>query len=98
MATRIVHSSYIQVIGPIWMPQVTCAMQYDIGEWEVGNMITLDREGVSHWLSMNSGDFRYIIDFYANIWNHFDKCDVEIQWSDPESEYTFNQCMYPSED
>jgi len=95
MATRTVHSSYIQVIGPIWMPPVVCAMQYDIGEYEIGNMITLDREGVEIYLHSHSGDFQYITDFYADIYDPVDKRDIVIPWASPESEYTFNDLMYP---
>ena len=63
MATYTVHKSYIQVIGPIWMPPVVCAMQYDLGEYEIGNIQSLDREGVEIYLSTHSGDFQCINDF-----------------------------------
>ena len=98
MATYTVHESYIQVIGPIWMPPVVCAMQYDLGEWEVGNIISFDREGIEIYLSTRSGDFQCIDDFYADIYDPVDKVDYVIPWEAPESEYTFNDLMYPSED
>ena len=95
MATYTVHKSYIQVIGPIWMPPVVCAMQYDLGEYAMGNMITLDREGVEIYLSTHSGDFQCINDFYADLYDPVDKRDIVIPWADPSSEIIFNDCMYP---
>jgi hypothetical protein len=98
MATYTVHKSFIQVIGPIWMPPVICAMQYDLGEWEMGHFQTFTREGVEVYLSSRSGDFQCINDFYADLYDPVDKKDYVIPWADPESEYTFNECMYPSEE
>jgi len=98
MATYTVHKSYIQVIGPIWMPPVVCAMQYDLGEYEVGNIQAFTRSGIEHYLSTHSGDFQCIDDFYADIYDPVDKRDYEIPWNDPESDIIFNDCMYPMED
>ena len=98
MATRTVHSSYIQVIGPIWMPPVVCAMEYHLGEYEIGNIISLDREGVEIYLHSHSGDFQYITDFYADLYNPVDKRDVVIPWASPESGYTFSDLMYGTEE
>lgn len=98
MATKVIHYSYVELIGRIWMPSSICAYKYDLGEYDVGNLQTLDREGVESWLLVHAGDFQHILDFHANIWNHFDKCDVEIAWDSPESEYTFNDLMYPSDE
>ena len=98
MATRTVHESYIDIIGIIWMPAIQCATRLYLSDWDVGNMQTLDREGVEIWMTTNTGDFQSITDFRADIWNHYDKCDVVVEWADPESEYTFNDLMYPSEE
>jgi hypothetical protein len=98
MATYTVHKSIIQVLGRIWLPPVVCAMDIELGEYEIGNMITLDREGVLNYLYTHCGDFQEIIDFRADLYNHYDKANVVIEWESPESEYTYNDCMYPSEE
>ncbi len=98
MATYTVHKSYIQVIGTIWFPPVTCAMEYPLTEWDVNNISPLTRDETEHWLMLHSGDFQEIIDFRADIYNHITGHDVVFEWADAESEYTFNDCMYPSEE
>ena len=98
MATRTVHSSYIQVIGPIWMPPVVCAMEYHLGEYEIGNIITLDREGVEIYLSTRSGDFQCIDDFYADLYDPVEKRDIVIPWALEDSDMIFCDLMYGTED
>jgi hypothetical protein len=77
---------------------LVCAMQYELGEYEVGNIQCFDREGVAIYLSTRTGDFQHVQDFYADIYDPVDKRDYVIEWADPESEYTFNDLMYGSED
>lgn len=87
----------IDVIGRVWMPCGTCALSYNlmlkdankIRAWGNGQ---LTREGVQRWLDANAGDFQSIEDFRADI------DDFLSDWSDPESEYKFLDCMYQAEE
>jgi hypothetical protein len=98
MATYTVHKSLIQVIGKIWMPPVVCGMQYDLTEHDVQNIHPLTYDNVEDWLMKHSGDFQEIIDFRADIYDSVLGIDVVFEWEDPESEYTYFDLMYSSED
>ena len=97
MATYTVHKSTIQVIGPIWMPPITCAMEYSLTEWDVNNISPITRDEVAYWLSLNSGDFQGIDDFRADIYDPSTGHDIVFEWEDPESEMTYNACMWPED-
>jgi len=91
------YGNYVQVIGTIWMPAVTAAMQYPLRDYDIDNMVgedgcTITREDIDMWLTTHSGDFRSIDDFAAYI------DDTEYPWEHEESECTYNDCMYPCED
>lgn len=89
--------SRVDVIGHIWMPNIVCAMSYDVRSEDVtdddGNVT---RESVEDWLSSHAGDFQSVDDFRADI--ALGDADVIIPWNDEESEMTFAECMFPSED
>ncbi len=89
----------IQVIGYIWQPGVgMCAAQRDLSDYDMGNIEDLeDRDAVECWVSLNFEDFQSIEDFRAD----FDIAGKSIvhEWAKGEdSEFAFNDCMYPAED
>jgi hypothetical protein len=79
----------IDVIGKIWQPGIgTCAMSYELRDYDVENIGEFTRENVQLWLDSNSGDFQSISDFRADI------ADFFSDWEDEESEGIFNDCMF----
>lgn len=108
---------HIQIIGHIWMPNTTAAMEYT-APLKRGNEDTFAkdlhwpadedfRESVEQWLATNSGDFQSVDDFAAWVSLPTEPCEcckrmqfrtVETPWQDEESELTFNDCIYGSED
>jgi hypothetical protein len=96
----VVQKSLVQVIGIIWMPATTAAMEYQLSSYDVENARDenglLTRESVLDWLNRNAGDFQSVTDFRADIADG-DR-DVVIEWADEESELTYSDCMYPDLD
>ncbi len=94
--------AYIKMIGQIWMPATVAAMRRDLSAYDIANIqgyaehltgdTQLTREAVEHWLALNSGDFQGVDDFNAVIGA------AEFPWLNDESECTFLDCMFPSED
>ncbi len=87
-----VERNWIDVIGQIWMPAVTCATRRDLSDYDMRNIGEPTRENVDRWLALNVGDFQSIADFHAVIG------ETEIPWEREESELTFIDCMYPAEE
>lgn len=91
-----VEHNFVQMIGPIWMPDTIAAMQKDLTRYDVDNILgyaehihgerKLTREAIAFWLSLNSGDFQRVDDFYASIG------DEEFPWKEEESEILYNDC------
>ena len=86
--------NFIRVIGKIWMPQITAAMEYELTMNEL-NEAGIDwanptREHVGHWihLSGNTGDFSVIEDFSADIGEN-----KIVPWAKEESECTYIDCV-----
>jgi len=87
----------IEVIGKIWMPAATCAMMRDLTSYEMDQIEDpRDRDSVLERIYMLFGDFQSITDFQADF--HIGDEHIEHPWSDPESEFTFSDCMFPQED
>jgi hypothetical protein len=87
----------VDVIGTIWMPAVTAASSISLSSYDVENMRNPDdgkiaRNDIEQWLYTHTGDFQSIEDFRAEIGN------AVYGWKSEESEFTFSDCMYPSED
>jgi hypothetical protein len=82
-----VEKNFVNVIGKIWMPAVTCAVQYNLDKHAVENIGDFTRENIRQWVDTNCGDFQYVDDFEATIG------DKWISWKSEESELTFNDCM-----
>lgn len=91
-----VRKSVIQVIGTIWMPTATCAQEKVLSGYDLENIEKpITRDTVEHWLMLNSGDFQNVQDFNASL--EVDDETIEIPWEHEESEFTYSDCMYPSE-
>ena len=96
-----VTENIIQVIGKIWMPPAeTCAQEKTLSNSDMENLAEEDgiitRELIEQWLTTNTGDFQSIEDFRADFdWKgkHW-----ESEWESEDSEFTFCDCMYPSDD
>lgn len=86
-----IERNWIEVIGKIWMPDITCAQRIELGRYELDNIGEPTRENVEQWLMLHSRDFQHIIDFSATIG------ETVIPWNDPESKYIYVDCMYPNE-
>jgi hypothetical protein len=97
-----VTKSVVQVIGTIWLPTVTAALDYTLDGFDVENLKEgsesgeVTRESVQDWLDTHAGDFCEVTDFYASIEDGDET--IEIPWQDEESELTYNDCMWGSED
>jgi hypothetical protein len=87
-----VRIAYVEVIGTIWMPATTCAYRYELRNYDLANIGAFTRRNVDRWLATNAGDFQVITDFRAVCGKR------EIPWVSEDSELTYADCMYPSED
>jgi len=98
VARYMVERNYVQMIGPIWQPGFDCcAMDKELPGYDVRNIEeiakelfdsdVITREATEHWLSLNSGDFQHVADFYASIG------DQDFAWADDESEFAYCDCM-----
>ena len=97
-----VTCSRIDVIGAIWWPYgATCAMSYPLDDYAVGNARDEDgeltRDSVERWVMLNTGDFSSIVDWRADIHDETTDSEVVFDWSDPESELIYSDCMYGEE-
>lgn len=92
--------SHISVIGPIWMPECVCAMDYTLTPFDIDNMsgkdVAITREHVRNWIDCHSGDFQYVTDFSATIGNNGET--LEFPWASDESEMTYCDAMYGNEE
>ena len=95
-----IRRSIVQVVGKIWMPAATCAQEIVLRPHDIENAKDeegkLTRDSVEHWLCLHAGDFQSIQDFRASIEDGEET--IEIPWKDEESEFTYSDCMFPSED
>ena len=91
-----VTKSIIQVIGKIWMPAVTAAMQYEVTAHDIQNMADektghVTRELVDRWIVLHTGDFQTIIDWRADL--AVGDEDIVYDWKVADSEMIYNDCM-----
>jgi len=91
MSYKTITINEIQVIGKIWLPPVTSAMTYKLSDHDIEKIGELTRENVEKWLRVNSGDFQCVDDFRADIG------DFLSDWSNPDSEEVWCDCMYTKE-
>lgn len=92
--------SYVEVLGVIWLPQITAAAKIDLSTYDIGNMTneagTIAREDLEQWLATQAGDFQSITDFAASI--ELGDETIDIPWTNEENEMSYNDCMYPEHD
>ena len=93
----VVTKQLVQYVGRIWMPAVVCAQEKDLTAHDMSNLgDPRNRDDVERWLLLHSGDFQSIDDFRADF--EVDGENVVHEWKHEESEWTFSDCMYPSDD
>ena len=83
-----VERNWIDMVGVIWMPAITCAQRIDLKSSDIENIGEATRENVEQWLALHSGDFQSITDFHAVVG------ETEILWKHEENEWVFDDCMY----
>lgn len=88
---RRVRVAHIQMIGQIWQPNTTCAMDKQLSDYDLKNIGDFTRPNVEQWLITHSGDFRSVDDFRAVCG------DTSISWASEESECTYADCMYATD-
>ena len=94
MSNRQIRVSRIRYIGNIWQPGIgICAQTGNLTSSDEANIGEPTRENVEQWLATHAGDFQEIIDFEADIGDA-----PLIPWANEDSECTFIDCMYPSEE
>ena len=86
-----VERNYVQVVGTIWMPAITAAMEYPLTKHDLENIGEFTRENVERWLDTRAGDFQSVTDFFATYG------DTDIVWADEENECIYNDCVYGNE-
>lgn len=91
-----VTTQVVQVIGNLWMPDTVAAMQYSLSPYDLANMDPKNRDDVERWVMLHTGDFQNIIDFRADF--TIDDKSVIHEWANEESESTYSDCMFPSDD
>ncbi len=86
----LVRKSYVDIIGTIWLPAVTCAQRINVDSYDIENMRDDDgaitRDSVEQWLTSHSGDFQCVDDFSASIADGAQTIDID--WWEEESEFT----------
>ena len=91
-----VRKSIVRVVGKIWMPNATCAMDYTLTEYDLENARDddgkLTRESVEHWVMLHTGDFQSITDWSASLEDGNDT--IELPWQSEENELAYADCMY----
>lgn len=98
-----IERNWIECIGHLWMPNAQAAKRIELRDYDISNIQdiarecfdseTITREAVDHWLALNEGDFQGVEDFAAFITDA-----PEMPWSDPDNEFIYTDCMFPSED
>ena len=86
-----VERNWIDVLGTIWLPAITCGQQINLTAYDMDNIGEPSRDNVEQWLGTHAGDFQSIEDFHAVLG------ETEIPWNDEDHECQFNDCMYPED-
>lgn len=94
-----VRKSVIDVVGKIWMPNVTASMRLEPSSYDVENMRDEDgaitRDSVEDWLGSHAGDFRSVIDFAASIEDG--DSTIDLPWATEDGEFAYLD-TFPCED
>jgi hypothetical protein len=82
-----VDRNWIDILGTIWMPAVTCAQRKELRRYDMENIGKPTRKNVLLWLRKNAGDFQHIIDFHAVVG------ETEIPWKSEKNEVIYYDCQ-----
>ena len=108
-----VERNYVQVIGSIWYPSGTCAMEYPLNASDVKTLEAMADVRHMEELSDESRVYpdenitredvkKWLATHSGDFQMVEDFCasigDTEIEWSDLESALIYNNCMFPLED
>lgn len=91
----LVRTSFVDVVGKIWMPMVTCSMRYPLREYDLEQMRNesglITRDDVAQWLCTHTGDFSHIQDFRASL-EDGDKT-LDFPWATEKGEILYNDTL-----
>ena len=99
MARYLVRVSYVIILGKIWMPMAPASLRKELSSYDVDNIRgysrhlsgdpngPITREGLEHWLMLNSGDFSSVDDFTASIEDGDQTRD--FPWANDDSEIAY---------
>ncbi len=91
-----VRKSVVWLVGHIWQPGIgPCSQMLSLRAYDVENIRaygegSIDRDAVEHWLMLNSGDFRDVIDFSASIEDG--NRTIDIPWATEDGEMAYSDC------
>ena len=97
----ITRTSYIDVLGKLWMPRVDASLRINLSAYDIDNIIGysneandsakigITREGVQLWLNAHAGDFSEITDFTASIEHPGTGETIDFDWSDEDNEMAY---------
>ena len=106
MARYMVEHNYVQVIGKIWMPSTTAAMEYTLSPHDVDEINDYaDIRSNQHWESpyVEEGITREDVaqwltthsgDFQSVTDFHASIGDLDLDWEDVENAFVYHDCMY----
>ena len=110
MARYIVERNYVQVVGQIWMPSATTAMEYMLSARDVA-----DINEIADLRAANSKPGDYVQDeitredvaewltthsgdFQSVTDFNASIGDTDIDWDDEENAFIYNNCVYGDEE
>ena len=86
-----VRTSYVNVLGYIWLPHALCSTRIKLSGYDIENMRddegVITRDSVDQWLAMNAGDFSQIVDFEASIEDGDETIDLPFASEENECAY-----------
>lgn len=91
-----VRTSYVIVLGYIWMPNCLCSMRYTVRPDDLRDDDgAITRESIADYLTSHTGDFRTVEDFSASI-EDGDKT-LDFPWSSEDNECAYFDTLGDSE-
>jgi hypothetical protein len=96
-----VRTSYLDVLGKMWMPHVTASLHIPLNGYDIDNIIGysneandsakngITREGVELWLNTHTGDFSEITDFTGSIEHPATGETIDFEWSTEDNEMAY---------
>ena len=110
MARYMVERNYVQVVGTIWMPSATAAMEYPLSVRDVA-----DINEIADIRAHSGSDCTYVNhditredvaewltthsgDFQSVTDFNASIGDTDIDWDDEENAFIYNNCVYGDEE